>query len=494
MLTFVSLLTIVFFVVLIGLVGNIGRTVNEKIEVQNTADSVAYSSALWMARGMNSVTAANHLIGELMSFVVLYDAIGVRSSNPDDQPEVLQGDIDAMKAAKAGAAGASFGTPAYDAIDGDNLKVQVADTVRDGKQNLIKAFTTIYTIKSVASLLEQCSIPPLVAIGLAVDIVATGVEVYGLAEWEFLDTLEKIARPMYDLVRKPLMEIVLPFSQAYVNFIPLLVTEVTEKAAKEIARQNHCTGTLFPLQPTLPLGPDPYWNESGTAFGKSQIVRATYPWVVYRRRPILSVLSWMKISEAADLYLKYTTDKSIDTCREYYDKNNLFMLTIMNPADPFEMKTAGKGNESWTHDTVKADEMFSVIGFAHRPSPQPFSTRVYRQPNPDGIVAYAQAIIWNANLQDPANTPTQPPQQPQVGWDTLNWSRPVGDSHSYEHPEDPGKWSARHDWAPMIRVNWQARLVPVGADRLDDAASKVPAPFSAVMQKTSRLAPQFRTH
>src|SRR5262249_20818342 len=122
----------------------------------------------------------------------------------------------------------------------------------------------------------------------------------------------------------------------------------------------------------------------------------------------------------------------------------------------------------------------------------PFADRIFRQANPQGIAAYAQAMIWNANLQDPGATPAQ--HQPQVGWDTLNWSRPVGDSHSYEHPEDPGKWSQRHDWAPVIRLNWQARLVPVGADRLDAAASRVGNPIRKVMDQTDRLAPQFRTH
>ena len=49
----VSLATIVavfFFVLLIGLAGNIGQAVSQKIEVQNAADATAYSGAVWMAR------------------------------------------------------------------------------------------------------------------------------------------------------------------------------------------------------------------------------------------------------------------------------------------------------------------------------------------------------------------------------------------------------------------------------------------------------------
>src|SRR5262249_49177381 len=44
----------------------------------NAADSVAYSGTVWMARGMNSITAANHLIGELMALYTLHHAIGAK--------------------------------------------------------------------------------------------------------------------------------------------------------------------------------------------------------------------------------------------------------------------------------------------------------------------------------------------------------------------------------------------------------------------------------
>ncbi len=67
---------VLLIAVLIALVGNAGHAVHQKMEVQNAADVVGFSSSLWMARGMNTVTACNHLVGEATAIGVVHDAIG----------------------------------------------------------------------------------------------------------------------------------------------------------------------------------------------------------------------------------------------------------------------------------------------------------------------------------------------------------------------------------------------------------------------------------
>ena len=74
--TLVTVVAVLALVVLIGLVGNTGQVVVEKIEVQNAADAAAYSSTLWMARGMNAITTTNHLMGEATALVVILDSFG----------------------------------------------------------------------------------------------------------------------------------------------------------------------------------------------------------------------------------------------------------------------------------------------------------------------------------------------------------------------------------------------------------------------------------
>ena len=58
-----------------GFIGNIGQVTANKIATQNAADSVAFSSAQWMARGMNAATATNHMLGEVTGLVVVIEAV-----------------------------------------------------------------------------------------------------------------------------------------------------------------------------------------------------------------------------------------------------------------------------------------------------------------------------------------------------------------------------------------------------------------------------------
>lgn len=74
--SFISVFVIMAFVLLIGLVTNAGISVKEKIELQNAADATAYSDALWVARSMNAVTTANHMMGEVTALSVILDSFG----------------------------------------------------------------------------------------------------------------------------------------------------------------------------------------------------------------------------------------------------------------------------------------------------------------------------------------------------------------------------------------------------------------------------------
>jgi hypothetical protein len=71
-----AMILVLLIAVLIAWVGNAGHTVHQKMEVQNATDVVGYSGSLWMARGMNTVTTCNHLVGEATAIGVVHDAIG----------------------------------------------------------------------------------------------------------------------------------------------------------------------------------------------------------------------------------------------------------------------------------------------------------------------------------------------------------------------------------------------------------------------------------
>jgi hypothetical protein len=155
---------------------------------------------------------------------------------------------------------------------------------------------------------------------------------------------------------------------------------------------------------------------------------------------------------------------------------------------------ADKGREPWTHSKGSdlADDRFCFLGFARRPEPSSVAARpFFRQANPDGVVCCAQAMVYNANPQrSPEEAARSGRLQPRVGWDTLNW----WDSDAYEF--DPQRRAAERtpdhqllpgipfrlppariiDRAapePKIRVNWQAKLVPVTERKLSAAAGLV---------------------
>ena len=62
-----SVFTVFMFTILLVMVVNIGRHVDDKIRMQNAADAAAYSGGVTMARGMNAVAFGNHLLSEIFA-------------------------------------------------------------------------------------------------------------------------------------------------------------------------------------------------------------------------------------------------------------------------------------------------------------------------------------------------------------------------------------------------------------------------------------------
>jgi hypothetical protein len=62
-----SVFTVMFLTMLLGVVMNAGRQVDGKIRMQNAADAVSYSGAATMARGMNLLAFTNHMLCEVFA-------------------------------------------------------------------------------------------------------------------------------------------------------------------------------------------------------------------------------------------------------------------------------------------------------------------------------------------------------------------------------------------------------------------------------------------
>jgi hypothetical protein len=98
---------------------------------------------------------------------------------------------------------------------------------------------------------------------------------------------------------------------------------------------------------------------------------------------------------------------------------------------------------------------------------------IFRQANPNGVLAYSQGMVYNANPQD---RPRRAGWQPVVGWDTLNWDGDVP-----EHPSLQPGGGVPNPPQPVVRLNWQCKLVPT--TRLKDAVPFQGGNLGAILRR-----------
>ena len=220
-----------------GLVGNVGHAAKEKIEVQNAADSVSYSSSLWMARGMNAVTATNHMLGEATALAAIHEAFGgpeldLNINRTTTENDALNKAIRLL--AKSAPVTPSPYTPlpiptmdrnvvsfVTDATLKGNGKMMAFATIYDSRMALKRQLAIILPAKSFANL--GFLVPP--PWGFATAAIAYGVHIAGTAnivligkEWFVLEALEAIAKafkPVKSIVQKQLV----PTLAAHAEFV-----------------------------------------------------------------------------------------------------------------------------------------------------------------------------------------------------------------------------------------------------------------------------------
>jgi hypothetical protein len=241
--TLITLVAILGLVVLMGFVGNAGHVVTTKVATQNAADAVAVSSAQWMARGMNAVTATNHMLGEVTALVAVMEALGgpevdVRIEDYPAESETIDKINQQLKRTAPIRGLPTYGVvPPLTNLD-ERLINFVADRVSPSnrQQAMHKAFATIYdsklelkrdltlrlTLKTVANI--GLFVPP--PWGYISAAVAWGIHIesdYELViigkEWFILQGLEIIARNIKPFKVDVLEKQLIPALAAHGDFI-----------------------------------------------------------------------------------------------------------------------------------------------------------------------------------------------------------------------------------------------------------------------------------
>ena len=233
----------------------------------------------------------------------------------------------------------------------------------------------------------------------------------------------------------------------------------------------------------------------------TQWVRATYPYVDSFRAPIVSQFeTLLGKSKAAEHFVKWTNrytltkawqfrsgfrfEKVSDNRGQWKKDANAKQLVMYVMEGAFASsgpRRDRKGHELWTQATdagkQDAERRFTVIGLTHREIEPLFSPVIYPVANRDGITTFAQAIFYNGNEQSPAAIGAKSKSQAKLGWDTLNWDPAT---NTPEWGGGPHRSSAKWPWelfdsstsftaTAKVKLNWQAKLMPVTKSRFQSA-------------------------
>src|SRR5579872_4522473 len=308
MMALVNVVTVAFLALLVGFVGNVGRMVQEKIAVQTAADATAYSASLVMARGMNAVTATNHLMGEATALVVLLDALGVpehgASSSSAQTGENRRIELDirgfAPKASNIDISDESLIEKGIEQISDQNHPVCGA-MVYDSTLMLRQCFRAALQIKCLANLILGAQEVP--TVGAVAMVVGNGMHL--AADTSILQMIEEAyvlnfidqLLPNLVPVRDGLARVVIPAMSSYADSLvghagsstaaaqaPGAIRKSIEHTIDRMRREHAVSETmLFPApgELRLPIVPEPppqNSNQPGAGGGSVQPVRPKSTW------------------------------------------------------------------------------------------------------------------------------------------------------------------------------------------------------------------------
>ncbi|MBS0262491.1 MAG: hypothetical protein JSS02_11120 [Planctomycetes bacterium] len=418
------LVCVLFFALLSVWLLNLGQQTTDAQTRQGAADAAAAAGALWMEHGLNELCALNHVAGELTAYITLHEA--------------LVGPLSADAAERAVSGGGAIGK---------------------AKRNLERKLEALYAALSVS--------------GPAAPAIEAMIEKLKL-EYQYLEMFEWRVHLLDPQVRALETES-LPALNRHAREVVADTPLVAADAAKAVVARWNLQGGIVPR--SLPVVPDPLAPHANRGrslsqadnVSRTQLVRAAWPWVLYHRDPIAEQFRLYAPLSEAPRYLAEEIQKAMLSVGERLPRSRGIVLYVLQESTPL-----AKGHERWAVEPAQADRVFAVMGWAwSRPALLQGEPAVFRGSHPDGRVSFAQALVYNANHQEPTragssttNPVDQSVHQARVGWDTLAWNtRP--DAQPHELTGQLPHWAPY----PVIDVNWQSLLVPISAEGLKKVRS-----------------------
>lgn len=489
-----SLFVLLLFLALLAVVWNASRAAHRKMEAQNAADAAAQAAGLQAARAMNEVTAINHLLGELLAVCVLAYTPGGMELEDAVSGKTGPGQFSLGGARQVELTDAYVSASLWGKLAGAPVESGVDDVVRTTTSDSGAAIGHARRrLKDVAAWALRLHAAGCVLVsekdlnmgtqGKAVVLLTQEVERAVVAEWRVLDALEAVAKkkllPLKWLCNHTLIPALYEHCKLVVEGAPKRMEDV----AAERGEAHGATGSLFPNTSgrgrplALPVEPE---TAPAGGWENSQFVRAATPWVQYWRKPVLAFADELLVlSRYGSHYLKWSNHFTPLMARWQGPDYGVFMYALKGRAGK------PKGREPWTtrDGSARADALFALLGFAHQDAPALLGAPLFRQPQPDGYAAFAQAMLYNANPQEPDKLPPAPLRpgewQPRVAWDTLNWDPEVWvPEFGYGDERDRGD----HVRQPRVKTNWRAKLAP--GTLLAEAPGSQADKLNAILERT----------
>lgn len=516
-LSLISLFAVFTLMLLMAGLLNVSRVTATKMDQQNAADAAAHAAGVEMARGMNTLVTLNHLMAELNALdalVMSFGGLELEDYLKDGRKRVRMPYAGVIK--KAYLEAVVWQGPAEPAARKAAFvepRTKSGGAIGDARKKLLPILLDAYRLHKAGGIL--CTDPVLKktfgVLGQAMVLAAAAIEQTVQMEWEVLEKLEQMAEEQllplkwlcnhgvpkqWDADGIPIPDDdwgIIPRLNIYALQTVKRTPHRAEAAAAAVAEEHGATGSLFPnttpggkFELELPVEKEEIHRESED-HKKSQMVRGMTPWVQYWRWPVLRFgRQVLRLSEFAPAYHKHSQKFTLNMAWWQWVENETKLYRLKD----LEVSGDDKGREKWTtaDGSGRANELFGVLGFAHCPPPDVFGMPIFRQPQPDGMAAHAQVLLYNANPQD---RPRKHLWQPVVGWDTLGWTTDVPE---FEYGEDYRKATRTRIDQPRMKVNWQTKLVPVAAERLTNAVGTQRPELNRILGRLTTDRPLVNTH
>jgi hypothetical protein len=537
---------VIFFLVLsIGLAANLARTMRGKIRAQNSADNLAYSASIPIARGLNTITGAQHMIGEIMAVSIIHS--GFYGHFPQEHkietkwlPEKIVTPGDLIKSYEGARAKLpSTNNPPPDQKMAQSVQKRLEKTYRkqkkpkisngaidDADMQLALVVDITYKAQILGAFLWHIGYTR--GIGQAMIGIAKEIQRYCNLETEALAAMEKAAEGTKEIqnISWELIKSIHSYEELVVNTINAQCSGA--KFPAEIFRTTQQTRYLYkssvydPYQ-KLPVKKEErierklildekktyYQREKNKQITQSQWVKAASPWVQYNRYGFVNASKVFIFSQFSNWYQMRTGQYTLDLANhmklggEEGRKNPGIAQRIQpylmedtpgpdkNGHNPSRKQGWRLGNDQ--RDQRRLHMLFATVGMVWEK--QPVSRIKLFKDDLKEMGSFSQAMVYAADEPD-KNKPNYKDMednkdkkdkellknfQDTSGWDTLVWKNCVP---HYTHEQGGIQHQNR---MPVARPNWQVKLVPASLAKEALQQSKTPSEW-AKMAALSRKA------